>query len=86
MRLLQHRVSDPENCPYLPGRASTSETMLMTGVSAAQLERLLELGWRRFGPLYFRLDYTRQWVLNPNNSQISAVSNFNAGLATYVPF
>ena len=54
VRLLQHRVSEPETCPYLPGRASTSETMLMTGVSSAQLERLLELGWRRFGPLYFR--------------------------------
>lgn len=26
----------------------------MTGVSPAELERLLERGWRRFGPVYFR--------------------------------
>ncbi len=54
VRLLQHRISEPEPCPYLPGRESTTETMLMTSVSAAQLERLLEQGFRRFGPLYFR--------------------------------
>ncbi len=54
VRLLQHRISGPEACPYLPGRDSTTETMLMTSVSAAELERLLELGFRRFGPLYFR--------------------------------
>ena len=28
--------------------------MLMTGVSPAELEKLLERGWRRFGPVYFR--------------------------------
>ncbi len=44
------------------------------------------VAYRIFGPLYFRLDYTRQWVLNPNSSQISAVSNFNAGIAAYLPF
>ena len=54
VRLLQHRISGPEACPYLPGRDSTTETMLMTSVSAAELERLLEQGFRRFGPLYFR--------------------------------
>src|SRR3954469_3626572 len=26
----------------------------MTGVTALELERLLERGWRRFGPVYFR--------------------------------
>src|SRR3954453_23382512 len=54
MRLLQHRIAGPEACPYLAERASTTETMLMTGVSPAELERLLERGWRRFGPVYFR--------------------------------
>lgn len=54
MRLLQHRISGPEACPYLDGRASTTESMVMTHVSAAELERLLEQGFRRFGPLYFR--------------------------------
>ncbi len=54
MRLLQHRIAGPEPCPYLPGLASTTETLLMTGVSPGELERLLERGWRRFGPVYFR--------------------------------
>ena len=54
MRLLQHRISGPEPCPYLPGLGSTTETLLMTGVSPAELEQLLERGWRRFGPVYFR--------------------------------
>jgi len=54
MRLLQHRIAGPEPCPYLPGLSSTTETMLMTGVSPVELERLLERGWRRFGPVYFR--------------------------------
>lgn len=42
--------------------------------------------YKVFGPLYLRIDYTRQWVLNPNNSQIVAVSNFSGGIATYLPF
>ena len=54
MRLLQHRIAGPEACPYLAERASTTETMLMTGVSPGELEALLERGWRRFGPVYFR--------------------------------
>jgi arginine-tRNA-protein transferase len=54
MRLLQHRIAGPEPCPYLPGLGSTTETLLMTGVSAPELERLLVRGWRRFGPIYFR--------------------------------
>jgi arginine-tRNA-protein transferase len=54
VRLLQHRIAGPEPCPYLPGLDSTTETLLMTGVSLPELERLLERGWRRFGPVYFR--------------------------------
>jgi arginine-tRNA-protein transferase len=54
VRLLQHRIAGPEPCPYLPGLSSTTETLLMTGVSPQELERLLERGWRRFGPVYFR--------------------------------
>jgi leucyl-tRNA---protein transferase len=54
VRLLQHRIAGPEPCPYLPGIESTTETLLMTGVSPLELERLLERGWRRFGPVYFR--------------------------------
>ena len=54
MRLLQHRIAGPEPCPYLDGISSTTETMLMTGVTPAELDGLLERGWRRFGPVYFR--------------------------------
>jgi len=54
VRLLQHRIAGPEPCPYLSGLASTTETLLMTGVSPPELETLLERGWRRFGPIYFR--------------------------------
>jgi arginyl-tRNA--protein-N-Asp/Glu arginylyltransferase len=54
VRLLQHHISGPDPCPYLPGRSSATETLLMTGVAPAELERLLERGWRRFGPVYFR--------------------------------
>src|SRR3989440_12154177 len=28
--------------------------MLMTGVTPAELDSMLERGWRRFGPVYFR--------------------------------
>jgi len=54
VRLLQHRIAGPEPCPYLDGISSTTETMLMTGVTPAELDELLDRGWRRFGPVYFR--------------------------------
>jgi len=54
VRLLQHRIAGPEPCPYLDGVSSSTETMLMTGVTVAELDELLERGWRRFGPVYFR--------------------------------
>jgi arginine-tRNA-protein transferase len=54
VRLLQHRIAGPEPCPYLDGLSSITETMLMTGVTSAELDTLLERGWRRFGPVYFR--------------------------------
>ncbi len=54
VRLLQHRIAGPEACPYLDGMSSSTETMLMTGVTPVELEDLLERGWRRFGPVYFR--------------------------------
>src|SRR5438128_1327417 len=50
----QQRIAGPEPCPYLEGISSTTETMLMTGVSPAELDDLLVRGWRRFGPVYFR--------------------------------
>jgi arginyl-tRNA--protein-N-Asp/Glu arginylyltransferase len=54
VRLLQHRITGPDPCPYLADIPSETETMLMTGVAPLELEKLLERGWRRFGPVYFR--------------------------------
>jgi len=47
VRLLQHRIAGPEPCPYLEGISSTTETMLMTGVSPAELDDLLVRGYDR---------------------------------------
>jgi len=38
------------------------------------------------GPLYFRADFRRQWVLLPGQSQITAVDSFTAGMATFIAF
>ncbi|MBS2022879.1 MAG: arginyltransferase [Deltaproteobacteria bacterium] len=53
-RQLRHLVSPPEPCHYLAGRSMTTESRVMLDVSPDELQRLLELGWRRFGPIYFR--------------------------------
>lgn len=49
-----HQVESPQACSYLPDRLARHEHKVMTEVSAEDLEALLERGWRRFGPLYFR--------------------------------
>jgi arginyl-tRNA--protein-N-Asp/Glu arginylyltransferase len=53
-RLLRHLITGPEGCHYLPGTPMTTESRVMVEVSPRELEELLELGWRRFGPVYFR--------------------------------
>lgn len=53
-RQLRHLVSPPETCHYLADRAMTTESRVLLDVGPEELERLLELGWRRFGPIYFR--------------------------------
>lgn len=49
-----HQIETPQPCSYLPDRLAMHEHKVMTGVSAEELDDLLERGWRRFGPLYFR--------------------------------
>ena len=51
---LQVLREHPRACQYLPGREASLDLRVMTDVSAAELEALLERGWRRFGPTYFR--------------------------------
>lgn len=53
-RILRHWLSEPSQCAYLPAQRSSLEYRLMLDVSADELDYLLERGWRRFGPAYFR--------------------------------
>jgi leucyl-tRNA---protein transferase len=54
MHLLQHIVENPHPCAYLPGERASLEVRVMDGVQPAEMDALLERGWRRFGPIYFR--------------------------------
>lgn len=54
MRLIERVVEPPRPCAYLPNEQAQLETLVMTDVSAEELEGLLVRGYRRFGPMYFR--------------------------------
>src|SRR5579883_503090 len=54
MRLLERVVEKPHACTYLPSRRASLEVQVLLDVTAAELEAMLERGWRRFGPMYFR--------------------------------
>ncbi|HEY6463531.1 MAG TPA: hypothetical protein VIY73_25360, partial [Polyangiaceae bacterium] len=54
MRLLQRVVEDPHECAYLPAERASLELRIMMDVTPPETEALLERGWRRFGPIYFR--------------------------------
>ena len=55
MRLLQALVlSEPHDCPYLPGRQARMAHFFAQDVTAAELDKLLETGWRKFGYCFFR--------------------------------
>jgi arginine-tRNA-protein transferase len=53
-RLLRHVVEAPRTCSYLAEKVASLEHRVMMDVTAEELDRLLERGWRRFGPDYFR--------------------------------
>jgi hypothetical protein len=44
------------------------------------------LAYKVWGPVYFRADFRRQWVLQPGETQIKAVDSFTAGMATFIAF
>src|SRR5581483_4512526 len=49
------RFPTPEHaCAYLEGRPAMLDVRLLTDVSPEETEYLVERGWRRFGPEYFR--------------------------------
>lgn len=53
-RLLHHQVEPPHPCTYLPEMEAALEIRVQLEVAPAELEAMLERGWRRFGPVYFR--------------------------------
>jgi arginine-tRNA-protein transferase len=53
-RLLDQFREEPHPCSYLPDEAASLDVRVALDVSAEELGRLLALGWRRFGPHYFR--------------------------------
>lgn len=54
MRLLERVVETPHACAYLPAEQASLEVRLMLDVTPTEMDALLERGWRRFGPIYFR--------------------------------
>ena len=44
----------PRPCAYLANEPASLDVRIMMDVSAAELGALLDRGWRRFGPMYFR--------------------------------
>lgn len=54
MRVLARQIEEPRTCSYLPNERAQLETLILDEVSPIELEQLLERGWRRFGPTYFR--------------------------------
>lgn len=53
-RLLKQLREAPRACSYLPDTTATLDHRLMLNVGSGELGWLLERGWRRFGPDYFR--------------------------------
>ncbi len=53
-RLLQQLVEPPHACAYLADRTAQLEIRVQVDVTPRELDALLERGWRRFGPVYFR--------------------------------
>jgi arginine-tRNA-protein transferase len=53
-RLIQHIVENPRACSYIPNESASLEHRIMVDVEPEELDWLLEHGYRRFGPDYFR--------------------------------
>jgi leucyl-tRNA---protein transferase len=53
-RLIQNLVEAPRPCSYIPFARASLEHRILLDVDPVELESLLERGWRRFGPDYFR--------------------------------
>jgi arginine-tRNA-protein transferase len=54
MESLFHYVAPPSPCGYLPAQRWSLEYEMVAGISAAEYERRMAQGWRRFGGMMFR--------------------------------
>jgi arginyl-tRNA--protein-N-Asp/Glu arginylyltransferase len=54
MHLLERVVETPHACSYLPAETASLEVEILLDVGPQEMQDLLEHGWRRFGPMYFR--------------------------------
>jgi arginine-tRNA-protein transferase len=54
VRVLEQFVESPRACAYLPNRPASLDVRVILDVTPSELDLLLERGWRRFGPIYFR--------------------------------
>ena len=54
MQILQHFVSGPGTCHYLPDRLATQEYADVAHLSPGEYEALMNRGWRKFGTMLFR--------------------------------
>lgn len=52
--IVQRLTEPPHPCTYLPEMTASLELRVQVDVEPAELEAMLERGWRRFGPVYFR--------------------------------
>ena len=53
-KVIAHDIEEPRACTYLPAERAQLENRVMLDVTPGELEAMLERGWRRFGPVYFR--------------------------------
>lgn len=53
-QLIQRLIEQPYTCPYLSDREACRDVRIMVDVTPGEFASLLERGWRRFGPAYFR--------------------------------
>lgn len=53
-KVLQRLIEPPRACTYLPEEQAAHEFRVQIDVTPDELEAMLERGFRRFGPVYFR--------------------------------
>lgn len=52
--VIREQLGEEETCSYLPEQRSLTRYRIVEGCTPETYQRMLERGWRRFGPLFFR--------------------------------